>query len=160
MTLTIREVRTDEEILACFEVLHQLRPALRRDTLVATVRRMEPHGFRLACAEEDGQVRAVAGYRITEMLRTGLMLEIDDLVTDAAARSGGYGKALFDWLLEEARTRGCSVVELDSGVQRHDAHRFYHRQRMHVLGYHFSIQVGDAASPERTRQLAGLPAGD
>jgi len=154
--MEIRRAASDEEILGCFEVLAQLRPALERSALLPAVRRMEAHGFRLAFVLDDDAVRAVAGYRITEMLRTGTMMEIDDLVTDAGSRSGGYGRALFRWLLEEARSAGCSVVELDSGVQRHEAHRFYLRERMHILGYHFSVTVADASGP-LARQLAGIP---
>ena len=135
----IRRATADEAISRCWPVLEQLRPHLSADALVAAVRGMEPHGFRLAMLEDDdGVVRAVAGYRITAMLRTGLMLEVDDLVTDADARSAGYGRLLLDWLLAEARDAGCSVVELDSAVHRHDAHRFYFREGMHILGYHFS----------------------
>lgn len=141
----IRPAVTDAEIQRCWPVLRQLRPDLAAEALLPAVRRMERHGFHLAWAEDaEGVVRAVIGYRITEMLRTGPMLEIDDLVTDAAARSGGYGQALFDWVVAEARQAGCSVVELDSGVQRHAAHRFYFRQRMHILGYHFSLAAGGA----------------
>jgi GNAT superfamily N-acetyltransferase len=152
----IRHARSDDEILRCHPILVQLRPALRLEELVPLVRKMEHQGFRLAYLEEDGRVRAVAGYRLVEMLRTGPMLEVDDLVTDADARSGGYGHALFEWLVEEARSNGCSVLELDSGVMRHHAHRFYLRERMHILGYHFSLTIG-ASSPERDAQLAGLP---
>jgi GNAT superfamily N-acetyltransferase len=112
---------------------------------------MEQHGYRLAFAEDDqGVVRAVAGYRVTEMLRTGTMLEIDDLVTDADARSGGYGRALFEWVVGEGCAAGCSVVELDSAVQRYAAHRFYFRQGMHILGYHLSIACGAGASTDAT----------
>jgi hypothetical protein len=46
--------------------------------------------------EEDGQVRAVVGYRLVEMLRSGRVLVIDDFVTDAMARSLGYGRLLHD----------------------------------------------------------------
>jgi GNAT superfamily N-acetyltransferase len=137
----IRRATSDEEIARCYPVLHQLRPALEAAELIPAVRRMETHGFRLVFLEEDGEVRAVAGYRITEMFRTGLMLEVDDLVTDQAARSGGYGRKLFEWLVVEARAHRCSVVELDSAVHRADAHRFYYRERMHILGYHFSLEV-------------------
>lgn len=137
---TIRAAISDDDIRRCWAVLRQLRPHLAEEELLPAVRRMEPHGFRIALAEDDaGEVRAVAGYRVTEMLRTGLMLEVDDLVTDADARSAGYGKALMDWLVAEAQALGCSVVELDSGVQRHDAHRFYFRHGMYILGYHFSM---------------------
>jgi GNAT superfamily N-acetyltransferase len=142
MPPTILRATSDQQIADCFAVMSELRPHLKSSEFVATVRRMEPEGFRLAFLQSDGQVQAVAGYRIIEMLRTGRMLEIDDLVTAAAARSGGFGKALFHWILDEARSEGCSVVELDSAVHRADAHRFYFREQMHVLGFHFSTTKG------------------
>lgn len=134
----VRRATTDAEINACFPVMRELRPHLRETDFVAAVRRMEGEGFRLAALTIDGAVQAVAGYRIIEMLRTGRMVEIDDLVTAQSTRSAGCGKALLDWIAAEARAEGCSVLELDSGVQRADAHRFYFRERMHVLGFHFS----------------------
>ena len=117
MTTSIHRASTDAQIGDCFAVMSGLRPHL---------------------------VEAVAGYRVIEMLRTGRMLEIDDLVTAAATRSGGFGKALLDWIINEARSQGCSVVELDSAVHRADAHRFYFRQKMHVLGFHFSTSLNKA----------------
>jgi GNAT superfamily N-acetyltransferase len=138
--IRLQHATTDADIERCGPVLQQLRPSLAAEALLPAVRRMESHGYRLAYAEDSaGVVRAVAGYRITEMLRTGLMLEIDDLVTDGEARSGGFGGALLEWVLGEARAAGCSVVELDSAVHRHAAHRFYFRHGMHILGYHFSL---------------------
>ena len=139
----IRAAVTNEEVRRCLPVLRQLRPDLTEASLVAAVARMKGHGFSLIYAtDDDGVVRAVAGYRVTEMLRTGTMLEIDDLVTDETGRSRGYGRALFEWLTAEARRLGCSVLELDSGVQRERAHRFYFREGMHILGYHFSLATG------------------
>lgn len=140
MSVEIVPALSDAEILGCYPVISELRPHLQEQDFVATVRRMAPEGFRLVSLKSDGRVSAVAGNRITEMLRTGKMLEIDDLVTAADDRSGGHGKALFEWLVERARAEGCSVVELDSAVHRADAHRFYFRQKMHVLGFHFSVK--------------------
>lgn len=105
------------------------------------VRRMGQENYHLAYLTADDEIQAVAGYRFIEMLRTGRMLEVDDLITASSARSRGHGKRLLDWCYELARTSGCSVVELDSAVQRADAHRFYFRERMHVLGFHFSRTV-------------------
>lgn len=138
---TIKRAASDDDILACHAVLAELRPHLGIKELVPAVRRMEKEGYRLASLVVAGEVQAVVGYRIIEMLRTGRMLEIDDLVTAAKARSKGYGKVLHDWVMQEARGNGCSVVELDSAVHRADAHRFYFRERMHVLGFHFSVAV-------------------
>ena len=141
---SVQRAVSDEEIRRCHPVMAGLRPHLDPDRFLASVRRMEPHGFHLIFIEEGGAVTAVAGYRITEMLRTGLMLEVDDLVTTDAARSRGFGAALLDWMTAEARRTGCSVLELDSATHRHEAHRFYFRERLHILAYHFSVPIGAA----------------
>ena len=138
--LEVRRARTDEEILACLPVLSQLRPQLTAGAVVPRVRELEAGGFLLAyIADAEGTVRAVAGYRFLDMLYSGKQIYVDDLVTDAGVRSQGYGQALHDWLLAEARRTGCQMLTLDSGVQRHEAHRFYFRQRMAIHGYHFII---------------------
>jgi GNAT superfamily N-acetyltransferase len=129
---------TDARIMACFPVLRQLRPHLVEGTFIADVRRMQGTGFVLACLV-DSEVRAVAGYREMEMFATGRILYVDDLVTDSEHRSRGYGKSLLRWLLEEARRRGCAYLELDSGLKRLDAHRFYRRHGLEEVALHFSI---------------------
>ena len=50
-------------------------------------------------------------------------------------------KPAVDWLIEEARKQGCDNLELDSGVQRFDAHRFYFSKRMSISSYHFRIKI-------------------
>ena len=139
--MTIKVAESDAEIDACFEVMSLLRPHLKREDFVRLVRSMEPQGYRLAYLIDHDQVQAVAGYRIIDMLRTGRMLEVDDLVSAESARSNGYGKQLLNWCYDLARSSGCSVVELDSAVHRADAHRFYFRERMYVLGFHFSHTI-------------------
>ena len=71
----------------------------------------------------------------------GAVVDVDDLVADNAARSRGYGGLLLDWLAAEAKRRGCVGLDLDSGVQRADAHRFYFRQRMTIAAYHFILPL-------------------
>jgi GNAT superfamily N-acetyltransferase len=135
--MKIALAETDAEIARCFPVMHQLRPHLVERDFVARVRRMQPTGFLLAALEEKGAVRAVAGYRYMDKLFCGKTLYVDDLVTHTAARSQGHGGRLLTWLAEQARANACVELELDSGVQRFDAHRFYFRERMHVSSYHF-----------------------
>lgn len=68
----------------------------------------------------------------------GRKLYVDDLVTAAAYRSKGVGKALLDELEKRARAEGCAGMDLDSGVQRGDAHRFYMREGMTIRSFHFA----------------------
>ncbi len=115
-----------------------LRPHIQGADFVKLVRQMAMQGYCLAYLTADDTVRAVVGYRIIDMLRTGRILEVDDLVAETSDRSKGYGKQLLDWCYEFARNNHCSAVELDSAVHRADAHRFYFRERMYVLAFHFS----------------------
>ena len=91
--------------------------------------------------EDEIGVRAVAGFRMLESLYAGRFCYVDDLVTDATGRSLGYGGVLFDWLVATARAEGCGRLELDSGVQRFAAHRFYLTKRMRISSHHFSLEL-------------------
>jgi GNAT superfamily N-acetyltransferase len=109
---------------------------------VARVRELEKaHGYRLAVLKEDGQVRAVAGYRVAESLAWGRYLYVDDLVTDAACRGRGHGGRLLEWLVERAREAGCDALHLDSGVERMDAHRFYEGHGLEQASLHFRLRL-------------------
>jgi len=139
---TPRLAETDADLQRCFPVMHQLRPHLAADGFVARIRGMEREGFRLALLEDDaGTVRAVAGFRVQDMLAHGRTLYVDDLVTDDQARSRGHGATLLRWLVARAQAAGCHQFSLDSGTHRRDAHRFYFRERMHIASYHFALPL-------------------
>ena len=140
----VRLAETDEEIARAFPVMHQLRPHLEESAFVSTVRRLQRGGFHLALVDDEGRVVAAGGYRFIENLVSGRTLYVDDLVTDSSVRSHGHGRALLHWLIERARAEGCRTFELDSGVQRFDAHRFYFTNRMTISSYHFRLALSDA----------------
>jgi GNAT superfamily N-acetyltransferase len=137
----IRLAEKDEEIANCFHVMAHLRPHLRENEFIARVRAQQAQGYRLAFLEDGGAVAAVAGFRVMEILATGRTLYVDDLVTDEAKRSLGYGNAMLDWLQEYARAAGCETFSLDSGTQRQEAHAFYFRERMRVTSFHFAKKL-------------------
>ena len=57
--MLIHHPTTDAAILATFEVMQHLRPALARETYVARIRAlMASDAFQLTAAVEDGAVRA------------------------------------------------------------------------------------------------------
>jgi GNAT superfamily N-acetyltransferase len=104
-----------------------------------------PEGYRVVAAFEDGsrEAAAVAGFRVGHMLSRGRHLYVDDLSTLPTARRRGYGRALLNWLGEEARRQGCDRLHLDSGVEanRQDAHRLYFNTGLRISAYHFSRPV-------------------
>ena len=132
---------TDKEIENCFDVMSELRPHLVKTSFLNLVREMETQGYQLAYVEENDQVVAVAGYRISTNLFMGKNLYVDDLVTSNNARSRGHGQALIAWLRDLSIKNNCKVLHLDSGTQRHQAHKFYFRNGLTIASYHFSENV-------------------
>lgn len=141
MAASIRLAETDQAIVRTFPVMRQLRPHLDESDYLPLIRRMMADGFRLAVLEDQGEVRAVAGYRFVEMLHRGRSIYVDDLVTDERFRSHGYGDLLFDWIVGECRRMRCGQLHLDSGTQRTAAHRFYLRKRMEITSFHFAMAI-------------------
>src|SRR5271170_3674184 len=134
---TIQIATTQSEIGRCFPVMSQLRPKLIAAEFVGRVQAQQGEGYQLAFLEHGGAVVSVAGFRVQNMLSSGKTFYVDDLVTDAAARSKGHGEAMIQWLIALAREAGCNTFSLDSGTHRQDAHAFYLRQRLRITSFHF-----------------------
>lgn len=105
--------------------------------------KQRPEGYRIVAAFLPGIPDAVAaaGFRAHHMLSRGFMLYVDDLVCLPEHRAQGHAGRIFDWLMEEARRLGCQRLHLDSGHQRHDAHRFYLNHDMAISAHHFSMAL-------------------
>ena len=77
----------------------------------------------------DGEVAGICTvYADLRSVRFGLRAWVEDLAVDPGRRSAGIGKALLDAARDWGRDQGCTHLELDSGVARTDAHRFYERE--------------------------------
>jgi GNAT superfamily N-acetyltransferase len=142
MTLNITHAETDDQIAATFEVMQQLRPHLEQTHYVPMIRSlMASDGLRLLVLSEENVVKAVASYRVMNMLYCGSLLYIDDLVADERARSRGYGAKLLARLKDEGRALGCSEIQLISRVTREQAHRFYFREGFGIECFHFRTKL-------------------
>lgn len=124
--------------LARAEPVHrQLRPDLPAD-YVATLQGIFDDGGEMAVAVRGDEVLAVTVFRSHRNTMSGMHFYVDDLVTSSSVRSQGVGRLMLDWLTREALARGATWLKLDSGTQRIDAHRFYHREGMHIACFLFS----------------------
>src|SRR4051812_31174868 len=110
---------TDQEILACYAVIAELRPHLESpEAFLAQVRRQQAQGYVLGYLMVEGAVAAAAGFRVGEFLAWGKIVYIDDLVTQHIARKRGLASELMDAIVAYAREHGCASVQLDSGYTR------------------------------------------
>lgn len=122
-------------------VLRELRPHLTPESFAAVYEEGHPQGLRFLAAYDGDRCVGVAGWRIVASTSPLRQLYVDDLVTSSERRSGGVGKAILDELERRAREAGCSRLSLDSGVTRHDAHRFYLREHLVISSHHFAKQL-------------------
>jgi GNAT superfamily N-acetyltransferase len=130
--------RLEAEVLP---VLRELRQHITPASFAAVYAEGHPHGLRFTAAYDGDQCVGVAGWRIVACTVAIRRLYVDDLVTTATNRSTGVGRALLADLEGRARAAGCTLLDLDSGVHRHDAHRFYLRERMAISAHHFTKQL-------------------
>lgn len=82
----------------------------------------------LVAAEGERLVGICSAYIDLLSVRFGLRCWVEDLAVDPERRSAGIGAALLDAARDWAAERGASHLELDSGMARPDAHRFYERE--------------------------------
>jgi GNAT superfamily N-acetyltransferase len=90
-------------------------------------------------AERDGVLVGICtAYLDLNSVRFGLRCWVEDLVVAAEHRSRGAGGALLDAAEDWARARGATHLELDTGLARADAQRFYERRNPAATGYSYS----------------------
>jgi GNAT superfamily N-acetyltransferase len=126
--------RLDHDVLS---VLRELRPDLTAASFAAVYEEGYRQGLRYLAAFEGDRCVGAVGWRIVATTAAIRKLYVDDLVTRASERSRGVGALLLAELLDRAKATGCQILDLDSGVQRADAHRFYMREGLTISSFHF-----------------------
>lgn len=83
----------------------------------------------LIVAEVDGQIAGTLQLTYIPGLTYtgGERAQIEGVRVSAEQRGQGVGQALIGWVIEQARDRGCRVVQLTTDRQRPDAIRFYQK---------------------------------
>ncbi|MGH9227659.1 MAG: GNAT family N-acetyltransferase [Acidimicrobiales bacterium] len=131
----------DGRLVEALAVLQELRPHLTADSFTAVYAEGYPQGLRFTAAYDGAKCVGVAGWRIVATTAHLRKLYVDDLVTTAVARSTGVGRTLLGALAQRAEAAGCTTLDLDSGVQRADAHRFYMREGLTISSFHFARRL-------------------
>jgi GNAT superfamily N-acetyltransferase len=141
-TVDIRYAEDETAVRACYALMRQLRPHLDTvDEYLVRWRRQVKEGYRILAVWQDGRPVALAGIRVQHNMINGRFLYVDDLVTDAEARSHGHGAALMDRLKDEARALDCRRLTLDTALDNVFAQRFYYRNGLLARGLHFGMPV-------------------
>ncbi len=71
--------------------------------------------------------------------RGALRAQIEAVRVRADQRRSGLGTAMVGWAVDEARRRGCGLVQLTTDRSRQDAHRFY--ERLGFIASHAGLKL-------------------
>lgn len=144
-TETLHDIRTaseEDDVRRCWPAFRELRPHIQsEEEFVARWRAQIAEGYRIIYIDQDGRVPAAAGYRFLTTMAWGRILYLDDLVAMESAQGVGLGAALLRFLQDEARRLGCDAVHLDTGYQRHRAHKTYMRNGFRMDCMHLAWKV-------------------
>lgn len=145
----IRQLTEQSEIQEAFPVLQELRSHLDREEIATRYEQMRDEGYRLFGRYVDDDLVAVAGVTIATNFYLGRHAFVHDLVTTDGRRSEGHGQQLLRRVHEWAREQNCETVELESGLWREDAHRFYtETMDYEKYCYSFIYDLEEGASDE------------
>ncbi|RCV51831.1 GNAT family N-acetyltransferase [Marinitenerispora sediminis] len=132
----------DDELGATRESPHDLAPYREAFAEIDA----DPRQF-LAVAERGG--RTVGTLQLTFLPglshRGGTRAQIEAVRIAGDARGRGLGTVLISWAVEEARRRGCRMVQLTSDAGRVDARRFYERLGFTASHVGFKLALPDSA---------------
>lgn len=141
----IEELTTTAELREAHPVMEQLRPIDEERYLDLIEEMRSEDDYRLFALRDgsdgDGEIRALAGLEMGTTLYHGKHVWLHDLVVDEPHRGEGYGSRFLGWVGEWADKRGCSRVELASGLWRDEAHEFYEQNGMDRYCYTFKLEL-------------------
>lgn len=108
----------------------------------------DPHNL-VAVAEDDaGLVGTLQLTFIPGLTRLGAWrAQVEGVRVAARARGQGIGQQLIAWSVDEARRRGCRLVQLTSDKRREDAHRFYAALGFRATHEGFKLSLDDDGAP-------------
>ena len=114
-------------------------------------KQLEDARYECVVCEERQTVVGVLNLRYEEQLHhADWIAEIMEFVVASGYRGRGYGKALFAFACQRARSRNCTQIEVACNQLRKDTHRFYQREGMKNFHYKLSKMLM-GADPEENK---------
>ena len=135
--MEIKELTTQEEMLAQIETMQFLYPKLTLEKYQSYLQQMIPHNYKQVAVFEGTTCVGLSGYWTGTKLWCGKYIELDNFIVHPSHRSKGIGKLITDYIDSKAADLGCTNIVLDAYTTNFAAHRFYYNQGFGPKGFHF-----------------------
>ncbi len=167
MDVSIRSAGEDEigDLLAMYEWLFdkpEYRPPVWDEARAGSALReaILAETSTVLVAEGDGTLIGLCSlYLDFNSVRFGQRCWVGDIAVEPRKRSAGVGKAMLDAAKAWARDHGATHLELNTGLARTDAQRFYEREHPDMTGYCYSWALAPLSPPPvwRFTPARGVP---
>lgn len=144
MNFEIRPAVTGDfaAVYPLFEQLWPNKPLNRTALFEVFDRGVRSQTDELLCAVSDGIIIGFCAFAIVNNLwQEGAIAYVYAMVIDEKFRGNGFGSKLIQTVVSTAKEMGLKRVELDSGFQREQAHRFYQKLGFEKRAYLFSYPL-------------------
>ena len=138
----IKPVKTEAEILKCWDVAFLLRPHLDKNKWHSMISEMmQNEKYSIAGIMENDKFVAFSGYRVTTSLHTGNIIYIDDLCTLESHRGKGLASKLLEYVKEIALSAGMDALVLDTDFTNNTAQKVYFKHGFKLAAVHLASDL-------------------
>ncbi len=142
-SITISLIPTND-LSVILPLVKMLNSTVDEALLAQRLDEMAGQGYQCAGAYQGEKLVAICGLWIATRFYCGKYIEPDNVVVHPDYRSFGVGHKLMAWVYDYARTLNCEVVELNSYVVSHRAHKFYFTEGFGITGFHFQKRLASS----------------
>lgn len=120
------------------------------DDYVSAFRKIDsdPNQFLAVAVSEQGALLGTLQITFLHHLsrRGSTRAQIEGVRISGDARGRGLGTEMIQYAIDEARARGCRIVQLMSDLQRQEAHHFYEKLdfKPSHIGFKLNLEVSES----------------
>lgn len=143
--MLIKEIRTNEELIAVLELLKDLNDgeASDEEQMRQNWEKIKQYPYyKIFLAEDEGRIVGTFSLLICENIgHHGKKFAIlENVVVKSGLRGQGLGRKMLGEALELAKGENCYKLMLSSNIKRQDAHRFYENLGFKQHGISFMVE--------------------
>lgn len=136
--MQIKELATESEIKDSFKIMSQIYQDLKENDYVANVINAIANGYKLSSVyNDDNKIIAVIGITVSDNMKYGKVIRIEDFMICRQNRGIGAGKMLLKWVDWQALKFKSNSIISSLGSERKESHRIFLREGFMIEGINF-----------------------
>jgi hypothetical protein len=135
--MQIKELLSDIEIKDSFNIMTQIYQGLGKEKYIFNLKIAMENGYKIAAVYKEDKIIAVIGINVTDDIRYGKVIRIEDFMICRSNRGIGAGKMLLKWVDWQALKFKAEVILSNLGSERKESHKIFLREGFEIDGISF-----------------------